>query len=91
MEGKKKRRSIVTIIIVVFLILSVIFSSTGFIINYQWFQEVGYTQVFLKELVTKMQIGVPLFIILTIVLHLFCYSKSNLQQKITSVFFSRAK
>ena len=88
MEGQKRRRSIVTIIIVVFLILSVIFSSTGFIINYQWFQEVGYTQVFLKELVTKMQIGVPLFIILTIVLYIYFAILKAIYNKKLRVFFS---
>lgn len=88
MERRKGRRSIVTIAIIVILILSAIFSSTGFIINYQWFQEVGYTQVFLKEIVTKIQIGVPLFIVLTIALYIYFSILKAIYNKKLRVFFS---
>lgn len=57
--------SIFVLIVLLFTVLN------QFYINYLWFSEVDYTQIFFKELVTKLQIGIPLFIILFIVLFLY--------------------
>lgn len=71
MQTQGRKKPFWLIIIALLIILGIIFASTGFMINYQWFQEVGYTQVFLKELVTKLQIGIPLFILLTIIVYIY--------------------
>ncbi|HCX64165.1 MAG TPA: UPF0182 family protein, partial [Eubacteriaceae bacterium] len=36
-----------------------------FYVDLLWFREVDYTQVFFKELITKIRIGVPMFVVLT--------------------------
>ncbi|WP_303860480.1 UPF0182 family protein [Alkalibaculum bacchi] len=50
---------ITTIIIVIGLFLSM----NHFYVDYLWFKSLGYTDVFMKEIVTKIQVSVPLFII----------------------------
>ena len=44
---------------------------TNFIVNYQWFGEVGYQAVFLTRMKMQFLIGVPLFIALSVVLYMY--------------------
>lgn len=89
MEAQERKRPFWLIIIALLIILGIIFASTGFIINYQWFQEVGYTQVFLKELITKLQIGIPLFILLTIIVYIYFSILKAVYNKKLKVFHSK--
>lgn len=60
------------LLVILGVILMFLFSSfnsiIGFITDYKWFSELGYTETFLKKLTTLFKIGVPIFIILFIVL-----------------------
>ena len=63
MKGKQK---VLVVVIVVVLALLVLFTAlVGFISDYLWFKELGYTSVFFKQLFTQLKIGIPAFIILT--------------------------
>ena len=43
----------------------------GFITNYLWLDEMGYTSVFFKQLVTQLELGVPTFIIITALTYMY--------------------
>ena len=69
MKGKQKA---LTILIVVILAILVIFGALiGFITDYLWFKELGYTSVFFKQLFTQLKIGIPAFIVLTALAFLY--------------------
>ncbi|MDR5659102.1 UPF0182 family protein [Serpentinicella sp. ANB-PHB4] len=64
----------VTGVILVLLFLITSFTEIiTFITDFQWFQEVGYEQVFLLELKTQLKIGIPLFIVSMIFYYIYLY------------------
>ncbi len=63
MSKAKKRISIVILVLVI--LLGVFFSLISFITDYLWFREMGYVDVFFKQLVTELTVGVPTFVIIT--------------------------
>ena len=57
----------------------------GFITDFLWFKELGYVSVFLKQLLTQLKIGIPTFIIVTLLSYIyFKYLKINYYKKIES-------
>lgn len=64
------------IALVVVLLLVVIFFSkiAGFLIDYQWFAELNYTEVFFKKLFTQIKFFVPSLVILFIVFYFYLRS-----------------
>lgn len=76
MEKVQKRISIVILIIVI--LLAVFFSAIRFITDFMWFQEMGYVDVFFKQLVTQLTVGIPTFLVVTglVVLYLNHLRKS---------------
>ena len=84
-----RQKSIGIVIGILILIGAILYSSTGFIVNYQWFSEVGYTEVFLKGIVTKLKLGIPLFIILTLILYIYFALLKALYNKNMMVFGSK--
>lgn len=85
------RKPMWIIIAIVVLIGLILLSSTGFIVNYLWFSEVDYVQVFFKELITKIEIGIPLFIVLTIILYIYFALLKAMYNKKMSVFNSKVQ
>ncbi|NMC56349.1 MAG: UPF0182 family protein, partial [Eubacteriaceae bacterium] len=69
MKSKTKKK-IIIIIAAIAILLFVVFGLNGFYINFIWFKNLGYLQVFLKGLITKLKIIVPLFIVLAIGIYL---------------------
>ncbi|MGI6702538.1 MAG: UPF0182 family protein [Clostridia bacterium] len=71
---KAKRRGSKLIFVVIgiiagfFLMLNVFL---GFIVDYQWFGEVGYTSVFLAAIISKFKIGIPVFALMTLLLYIY--------------------
>ena len=63
MEKIQKKVSIVILVIVI--LLAIFFSAITFITDFMWFQEMGYVDVFLKELTTQLKVGVPTFLVIT--------------------------
>ena len=63
MEKFQKRISIVILVLV--LMLAAFFSAITFITDFMWFKEMGYVDVFLKELTTQLKVGVPTFLAVT--------------------------
>lgn len=55
----------IVIIVALFLLL------INFITDWLWFKEMGYVSVFFKQLFTELQVGIPVFVILTIIVNIY--------------------
>ncbi|MDR0424222.1 MAG: UPF0182 family protein, partial [Clostridiales Family XIII bacterium] len=62
----KKKTALVAVIAIVAILAACFGGLVKFITDYLWFNELGYTSVFLKKLFTQLQIGVPLFLVITL-------------------------
>ncbi len=63
----KGKMGLKSLILILFILSALFFGLINFWTDLLWFKELGYISVFLKKLVTQVQIGVPLFVILFIV------------------------
>lgn len=61
----------IAIIIVVFFLINSFGGLIKFSTDYLWFKEVGYTQAFLTKLKNLLLLGVPIFIVLSVLIFLF--------------------
>lgn len=68
---KKKKMGIKGLIIVILLLIVLFLSLIGFITDFLWFRELGYVSVFLKKLVTQLEIGIPTFVIITLLAYVY--------------------
>lgn len=80
-KNQKGRKSLTVLIIILGVILVTLSSIVVFVIDYKWFSEVGYTGVFLKELITKGKLGIPVFLILTLILYIYFKTLKNIYNK----------
>jgi len=73
MENRKKRggRLFGAIIAIVIILGALIVALTGFITDWMWFEEMGYVSVFFTEIKSKLMLGVPSFIITTLLCVVF--------------------
>ncbi|EOU1875585.1 UPF0182 family protein [Clostridium perfringens] len=73
-----KNKILNTVLISILLLVVVFFVSTNFIINVQWFKEVGYLNVFFTKLIVICKLFVPIFILYfcVIAIYLFTLRKS---------------
>ncbi|MDR0569853.1 MAG: UPF0182 family protein [Clostridiales Family XIII bacterium] len=62
----KRRFGLFVLIVVLLALIGIAVALVGFITDYLWFRELGYTSVFLKKLFTQLEIGIPLFLVVTI-------------------------
>jgi uncharacterized membrane protein (UPF0182 family) len=65
-KKKNVNRIIRTVFIIALLVILSILALGDFITDFIWFREVGYTEVFLKELFTKLELGLPIFLGVTL-------------------------
>ena len=74
MEEKKKKEKgkskVALIVIIVAVIALLIYLLTDFITDIIWFNELGYTSVYLTEIFTKLKLGVPTFIVVAVLSYL---------------------
>ena len=68
---EKFQRKISLVILVLVIAFAIFFSMISFITDFMWFQEMGYVDVFLKQLVTQLTVGVPTFLIITVLTVLY--------------------
>lgn len=66
-----KRRGLWISLGVIGCLLMLLLSLNHFYVDYLWFNEAGYTEVFLKELITKLQLGLPIFLVFSLIMFLF--------------------
>lgn len=67
----KGRLFIMGVVAIVFLAINSFGSAIKFATDYLWFKEVGYTETFLTKIKAQITIGVPIFILLSILLYVF--------------------
>ena len=80
---------IVGLIAAVMIILTSFTTIINFITDYFWFKEVGYDQVFLTKLITQLKIGVPVFVVLTVLIYLYLLSiKKDYYKKVETTYIS---
>ena len=69
---KKKGKVGIGIAIGVLLVLVACFGTlVTFITNFLWFRELGYTSVFFRQLFTQLELGIPAFLITTLLTYLY--------------------
>ncbi|MBR4020688.1 MAG: UPF0182 family protein, partial [Firmicutes bacterium] len=66
---KERRKTIALLLAVVALAAFVLL--INFIVDWLWFKEMGYVSVFLTQLRTSLIVGVPVFVVLTILINLY--------------------
>ena len=49
----------------------------GFITDWMWFKDLGYTSVFWKRLVTQLEIGIPVFLVVTLLSRFYLRTLKN--------------
>lgn len=74
----KQKKGLAIVIGVLFALMLIIGQTTSFIIDYQWFKEVGYLNVFFTEMKWRLIVFIPSLIILFILIDLYIkYLKKN--------------
>lgn len=76
-DGKKSGRGFKIIIAAIAVIAALIAGLAGFITDWLWFKDLGYTSVFWKELLTKLEMGVPVFIVFTLIVRFYLRTLKN--------------
>lgn len=80
-RGKKpqgrKHGKLGKVILVILLALFALGGLAGFLTDMLWFNDLGYSDVFWKKIVTRIEIGVPLFIITALLARLYLKSLKN--------------
>ena len=74
----RSRFFIIGLIIILFIIINSFGSVIKFSTDFKWFNEIGYTETFLTKIKAQFSIGIPLFIVLTLLLIVYL---SNLKKK----------
>ena len=72
--NKKKKRGLTIMIIAVVMIVALFLALINFLTDLLWFIEMGYLSVFLTKLFTMLKIGIPAFIIISLLS--FAYLKA---------------
>ena len=62
-NSKKSQKRLVLIVTALILVIAVIYALTDFITDILWFGQLGYLDVYFKEITTKILLGGPIFII----------------------------
>ena len=80
-EFKGKRRRPRKGLAVIFMLVAVIFVLlillVGFITDWMWFGDLGYTSVFWKKLLTELEIGIPTFVVITLLTRFYLRTLKN--------------
>lgn len=68
---KKKRVGLRIAIVAILVAIVLFFSLIGFITDFLWFKELGYVSVFFKKLFTQLKIGIPTFVVITLLAYIY--------------------
>lgn len=61
--GSMKAKGIAALLAVIVLVIAFFSNIAMYLIDYQWFMELGYSEVFFKKLVTQLQFFIPAFLL----------------------------
>ncbi len=68
---KKNKKSPAIILLVLIILVGLFVSLIGFITDFLWFKELNYVSVFFTKLFTQLKIGIPAFVIITLLAYLY--------------------
>ncbi|MBR5230595.1 MAG: UPF0182 family protein [Firmicutes bacterium] len=72
MDGQAKFERKITLVLAAVIVIAVLFlTMIQFITDFMWFREMGYVDVFLKELTTQLKVGVPTMIVVSAFLQIY--------------------
>jgi uncharacterized membrane protein (UPF0182 family) len=78
LRGKFSFGKIVFSLLLLFIFVKV---TSGFYVSYQWFKDLGYTQLFMTPIIAKLEIGVIAFVIYLILLFLISFIAFRVYEK----------
>ena len=64
-------------IMIIALVLAFLVMTVGFITDWMWFKDLGYTSVFWKRLLTQLELGVPVFVVVTLLARFYLRTLKN--------------
>ena len=64
---KKTNKWFVVIVVGILLVLGFFRQISTYLIDYQWFKEMGYTEIFFKKIITQAEIWGPVFVVLFVI------------------------
>lgn len=78
-KGKRRRprKGLSVIIMLLAIILAAMVMLVGFITDWMWFRDLGYTSVFWKKLITELEIGIPVFVVVTLLTRFYLRTLKN--------------
>jgi len=78
-KGKRKRprKGLAVIIMLIAIVLCAIIMMVGFITDWMWFDDLGYTSVFWKKLLTELEIAIPVFVVITLLTRFYLRTLKN--------------
>ena len=78
-QGKRRRgRKGLSVAIMIFaVILAALVGLVGFITDWMWFGDLGYTTVFWKKIVTQLELGLPVFVVVTLLARFYLRTLKN--------------
>ena len=65
-KGRRSRKGLSIVIMIIAVAVCLLVMLVGFITDWMWFKDLGYTSVFWKKLVTEVEIGIPTFLVVTL-------------------------
>lgn len=88
-ENKKEKKvngnSIKILFTILIILLGAFGALIGYITDFLWFKELGYISVFFTKLSTQLKIGIPVFLVITIIAYIyFKLIKKGYYKKIAS-------
>ncbi|MDD3705415.1 MAG: UPF0182 family protein [Clostridiaceae bacterium] len=86
-----KTKGITILLAVILLIIAFFNNIAEYLINYQWFAELGYEEVFFKKLFTQIQFFVPALVILFFLFYLYLNSINAHSIKHSGVILSNVE
>lgn len=86
MDGQAKFERKVSMVIAIIIVILVLFLALiQFITDFMWFREMGYVDVFFKQLATQLTVGVPTFVVVTALVQIYLtHLRKNYFAKIAS-------
>lgn len=68
---KKRKKSPGILLLIIIILVGLFVSLVGFFTDFLWFKEMNYVSVFFTKLFTQLKIGVPAFVIITLLAYIY--------------------
>lgn len=86
-----KHKGLIFVVGIVFIAIILFGTLSGYIIDLQWFKELGYTEVFFKKIFTQIKFFIPSLLIIFAVFYIYMRSINAYSTKKSGVFISEGE